>query len=199
MPLRSPKMNRLIFGFHRRFWWPKWTPASSSCFMDTTGVAMGCSPLPTVSRSPCRAPSRATGGWHGWKWTLAGALTSHRPSPSLAAAPRTLLRRRRRSWPIRPGPSRRRWRRSAPLARSGRGGSRAAATAPRRWRRGAATSDAASTLKLIGRAATRSRPALASTTTCQSPGVACWIGACGRRPAAAHRRGWRLWPRDRGA
>src|SRR3989442_10726693 len=32
MPERSAKMKRRIFGFHRRVWWPKWTPASSrSC------------------------------------------------------------------------------------------------------------------------------------------------------------------------
>src|SRR5438477_5699356 len=32
MPERSAKMNRRIFGFHRRVWCPKWTPASSrSC------------------------------------------------------------------------------------------------------------------------------------------------------------------------
>src|SRR6478672_1092653 len=36
MPLRSVKMNRFIFGFQRRVWWPKCTPLSSSCFMETT-------------------------------------------------------------------------------------------------------------------------------------------------------------------
>src|SRR5512133_2503538 len=30
MPPRSPKMKRRIFGFQRRVWWPKWTPASRS-------------------------------------------------------------------------------------------------------------------------------------------------------------------------
>src|SRR3954462_6353454 len=39
MPLRSVKMNRFIFGFHRRVWCPKWTPLSSSCFMVTTAIA----------------------------------------------------------------------------------------------------------------------------------------------------------------
>src|SRR5713226_2188387 len=33
MPLRSPKMYSFIFGFQRRVWWPKWTPASSSSFI----------------------------------------------------------------------------------------------------------------------------------------------------------------------
>ena len=35
MPSRSPKMKRRIFGFQRRVWWPKWTPASSSSLMPT--------------------------------------------------------------------------------------------------------------------------------------------------------------------
>ena len=34
----NPKMRRFIFGFQRRVWWPKWTPASSSSFMETTGM-----------------------------------------------------------------------------------------------------------------------------------------------------------------
>src|SRR5581483_7720734 len=33
MPLRAPKMYGFIFGFQRLVWWPKWTPASRSCFM----------------------------------------------------------------------------------------------------------------------------------------------------------------------
>src|SRR5947207_12405418 len=33
MPLRSPKMYSFIFGFQRRVWWPKWTPASSNSFI----------------------------------------------------------------------------------------------------------------------------------------------------------------------
>src|SRR5215210_3935811 len=38
MPPRSVKMNRFIFGFQRRVWWPKWTPASRRSFMETTGM-----------------------------------------------------------------------------------------------------------------------------------------------------------------
>src|SRR6476469_1908855 len=38
MPPRSVKMKRFIFGFQRRVWWPKWTPASSNSFMETTGM-----------------------------------------------------------------------------------------------------------------------------------------------------------------
>src|SRR5437016_6225252 len=38
MPDRSVKMKRRIFGFQRRVWWPKWTPASSSSRMEATGM-----------------------------------------------------------------------------------------------------------------------------------------------------------------
>jgi len=38
MPPRSPKMKRFIFGFQRRVWWPKWTPASKSSRMLTTAT-----------------------------------------------------------------------------------------------------------------------------------------------------------------
>src|ERR1700744_4934910 len=33
-------MKRFIFGFHRRVWWPKWTPASRSCRMETTAIGV---------------------------------------------------------------------------------------------------------------------------------------------------------------
>src|SRR6476469_8252570 len=36
MPLRLPKMYGFIFGFQRRVWCPKWTPASSSSFIVTS-------------------------------------------------------------------------------------------------------------------------------------------------------------------
>src|ERR1700688_3936653 len=51
-------MKRFIFGFHRRVWWPKWTPASSSCRMETTAInvpPVGCSPRaprPSAERRP---------------------------------------------------------------------------------------------------------------------------------------------------
>src|SRR5688572_25709165 len=41
MPPRSVKMKRFIFGFQRRVWWPKWTPASRSSRMETTAKALG--------------------------------------------------------------------------------------------------------------------------------------------------------------
>src|SRR4051794_20010732 len=43
MPDRSVKMKRRIFGFQRRVWWPKCTPASSSSRIEAT--AMSASPL----------------------------------------------------------------------------------------------------------------------------------------------------------
>ena len=49
MPPRSVKMKRRIFGFQRRVWWPKWTPASSSSRMETTDT---CDPS---SRFECAA------------------------------------------------------------------------------------------------------------------------------------------------
>ncbi len=40
--LRSPKMNCAIFGFQKRVWCPKWTPASSICRMDTPAMKCSC-------------------------------------------------------------------------------------------------------------------------------------------------------------
>src|SRR2546426_12785221 len=40
MPPRSVKMKRRIFGFQRRVWWPKWTPASSSSRIETTDIGI---------------------------------------------------------------------------------------------------------------------------------------------------------------
>src|SRR6266540_508384 len=34
MPLRAPKIYGFIFGFQRLVWCPKWTPASSNCFIE---------------------------------------------------------------------------------------------------------------------------------------------------------------------
>src|SRR5579875_1812217 len=52
MPLRSPKMNLFIFGFQRRVWWPKWTPASRSCFIVTTAIWSPIGWLTTGRRAP---------------------------------------------------------------------------------------------------------------------------------------------------
>src|SRR6266705_6686839 len=43
MPFRSPKMYSFIFGFQRRTWWPKCTPASNNSFIVT--VTKQLSPL----------------------------------------------------------------------------------------------------------------------------------------------------------
>src|SRR5437763_16818636 len=40
MPPRSVKMKRRIFGFQRRVWWPKWTPASSNSRIETTDIGI---------------------------------------------------------------------------------------------------------------------------------------------------------------
>ena len=64
MPPRSVKMKRFIFGFQRRVWWPKWTPASSSSRMETT--AKGLAPflvglaLQPAGRGRNRAQSAGT-------------------------------------------------------------------------------------------------------------------------------------------
>src|SRR5207245_11374317 len=57
MPPRSVKMKRFIFGFQRRVWWPKWTPASSNSFMETTGMrapfcGLGCDAPARPRRKP---------------------------------------------------------------------------------------------------------------------------------------------------
>src|SRR6266850_3800423 len=52
-------MNRFIFGFQRRVWWPKWTPASSNCFMVTT--ATGTDSFSSVCVRP---PARCAGSAH---------------------------------------------------------------------------------------------------------------------------------------
>ncbi len=71
MPLRSPKMYCFIFGFQRRVWWPKWTPASSRSLMLTlvaTPAASGAAVGTVVSDNTAsfmqpRARSRAPGAF----------------------------------------------------------------------------------------------------------------------------------------
>ena len=58
MPLRSPKMKRFIFGFQRRVWCPKWTPASSICRMVMTAIANSFA----VDRPATGAGATASGG-----------------------------------------------------------------------------------------------------------------------------------------
>ena len=53
IPLRSAKMKGFILGFQRRVWWPKWTPASSNCRIETDGtVATSCRFIPPRTSSP---------------------------------------------------------------------------------------------------------------------------------------------------
>src|SRR3954451_14104014 len=62
MPPRSVKMKRFIFGFQRRVWWPKWTPASSSSFMETTGMRAPFSVSIAILRRASRGSRRRTRG-----------------------------------------------------------------------------------------------------------------------------------------
>src|SRR5690349_345126 len=48
---RSPKMNGAIFGFQKRVWCPKWTPASSICRIDTPAIKV------SLGVEPPRRPS----------------------------------------------------------------------------------------------------------------------------------------------
>src|SRR5215216_3515542 len=66
MPLRSVRMKRLTFGFHRRVWCPKCTPLSSSWRMVTTAMAVL---LLAGTAEPCcifSVVSIPPGGRHPW-------------------------------------------------------------------------------------------------------------------------------------
>src|SRR6185436_9102873 len=91
MPLRSPKMKSFIFGFQRFVWWPKWTPASSSSFMETVGAP----PAPCVGFTVVAKPSSWSAAGHAGP---AGLPASSRrleieslTLAELEAAPRALL------------------------------------------------------------------------------------------------------------
>src|SRR5512139_2207518 len=58
--LRSPKMNGAIFGFQKRVWCPKWTPASSICRMDMLAMVK-VSLWGWASTYPMRQPARPLG------------------------------------------------------------------------------------------------------------------------------------------
>src|SRR5215207_5555362 len=60
MPLRSVRMKRLTFGFHRRVWCPKWTPLSSSWRMVTTAMAVLL--FSTLGSAACGCVFRRTDG-----------------------------------------------------------------------------------------------------------------------------------------
>src|ERR1700735_1782930 len=81
MPLRSWKMYGFILGFHRRVWWPKWTPASSRARMETTDMEN----LSAISGPPSLAvPFRDT----SMPAVLAGKLCRARgPNPPILPRP----------------------------------------------------------------------------------------------------------------
>src|SRR2546423_4629477 len=94
MPPRSVKMKRRIFGFHRRVWWPKWTPASSSSPIETTDM-MGCAPFVVEDLVPAglgwnrlqgrhRHPGVSAGSWTGAEHCT-GARRSSTYAVSVAA------------------------------------------------------------------------------------------------------------------
>ena len=119
-------MKRFILGFQRRVWWPKWTPASSSCFMVTTATCLFPF-VPTVGRCRTRVQGRP------WVESGCGVVCQARGLPAGGSAYRELIdtrhvippevhgswaRRRRRSglrrWRSRGRPPRRRPRRASP-------------------------------------------------------------------------------------
>src|SRR5947209_4866604 len=91
-------MKRFIFGFHRRVWCPKWTPASSSSFMVTTGAMVGCL-LPHGCSSPgAYACEQATvGGVRvgvNRRDRVSGRLTTLAEAPGSRANPHGARQRR---------------------------------------------------------------------------------------------------------
>src|SRR5579884_2782498 len=75
-------MKRFIFGFQRRVWWPKCTPASSSCFMVTT--ATEDAPFPAVGLNPDASPPSSGGFRDSWgrrPWVRPGTTLPRAPCP----------------------------------------------------------------------------------------------------------------------
>src|SRR5574341_1367480 len=69
MPLRSPKMNCFIFGFQRRVWCPKWTPASSRSLIETlaaTAITSGATVETAVVSDNSRPPSYQPDAGSDW-------------------------------------------------------------------------------------------------------------------------------------
>src|SRR3954454_12678334 len=111
MPPRSPWMKRRIFGFQRRVWWPKWTPASSSSLRPISAIveslpwvvwmwlprARGTRPRRSVRRAGPRPRGTGAGapGPRG-SWTVAREFRRVR-----AGGPAGPLRRRKSPLPRR--------------------------------------------------------------------------------------------------
>ena len=110
MPPRSAKMKRRIFGFQRRVWWPKWTPASSSSRMETAPALVDCHESSfrirlsscaggVEAHLPQRRGTRAAAGPPGSRDRVGGKLSrerlrGRRRDPAAAAT------RRRRARPV---------------------------------------------------------------------------------------------------
>ena len=110
IPLRSAKMYSRIFGFQRRVWCPKWTPASSSCFMVV--AAMGREPPVVPPPAVGSRVDRACGGTvtdrdregvcDGWSSRTARAKAEPSPCGRSPSIPRRRAGRPA-AWPSRPG------------------------------------------------------------------------------------------------
>src|SRR3981189_932127 len=59
IPLRSPKIYSFIFGFHRRVWWPKWTPASSNSFIVISTANFPPQEIDVCPPRPMRVANRS--------------------------------------------------------------------------------------------------------------------------------------------
>src|SRR6186997_2916202 len=84
MPPRSVKMKRFIFGFQRRVWWPKWTPASRSSRIETTDNAVLLAVW--IVETPAEGASAPAASRHRHPSVSAG--TGYRTRESLASVPR---------------------------------------------------------------------------------------------------------------
>src|SRR5260370_11628013 len=83
MPLRSPKMYSFIFGFHRRVWWPKWTPASRSSFIVISTANVPPQELAACSYgAPAAAAERPLAGFlAGREFGKPALPVTHRQPP----------------------------------------------------------------------------------------------------------------------
>src|SRR5437899_9546627 len=98
MPFRAPMMYGFILGFQRLVWWPKWTPASSSCFIVTSLIPILSCALLHVDIQGRLRPFQGTRRTRGtqtclYSKNLRGGATSHarcrsrpRYSPTSAAS-----------------------------------------------------------------------------------------------------------------
>src|SRR5688572_389929 len=102
MPPRSEKMKRRIFGFQRRVWWPKWTPASRSSRMVTTDT--GSAPfLVFDNRAPAGRAEPRSGRRHPrLDWSPGRWLRPWKSSDLPSSRERRLEIRRQRRLEVEP-------------------------------------------------------------------------------------------------